>query len=125
MAAPTSGWTTSAWRDCRGGEVAGARPSYVLEAIVENQPLLTVRMGAVEPSVREWNRQLEGFLAESGVLVGRIERELQLYNVNFIRLLCPLMSARGLCEADEPLLDRRTFLYGWELYTVRRTASWE
>ena len=107
------------------GEVAGARPSYVLEAIVENQPLLTVRMGAVEPSVREWNRQLEGLLAESGVLVGRIERELQLYNVNFIRLLCPLMSARGFCEADEPLLDRRTFLYGWELYTVRRTASWE
>jgi hypothetical protein len=99
------------------GEAAGG-PLYVLEAVVENQPLLTVRMGAVESSVYEWNRMLEDFLARSAVPAGRVERRLQLFNVNFIRLLCPLMPALGFCEVDEPLVDLRRFSYGWELYGV-------
>lgn len=93
-------------------------PLFLLEAVVLNQPLLTVRSGAVEVSVREWNRMLEEFVAQSGVLAGRIERELPLHNVNFVRVFCPLMPTRGFCEVDEPLLDGRVYSYGWELYRI-------
>jgi hypothetical protein len=96
----------------------GEDPVYLLESIVGNQPLMTSRMGAIEPSVREWNRQLEEFVGESGVLEGRVERAIRLHNVNLVRLLCPLIPTRGFCEVDEPLLDLRVFTYGWELYRI-------
>jgi hypothetical protein len=99
-----------------------AGPRYVLLSVVQNQPLLTVRMGIVEPSVREWNRSLEGFLAEAGTAVWEAKDEIVLYNVNLVRLLCPLVSTRAFCEVDEPLIDRRGFSYGWVLYSIPATT---
>jgi hypothetical protein len=98
---------------------------YMLTSIVQNQPLLTVRMGVVEPSVREWNRNVEDFLAEAGTVVWEAEDELILYNVNLVRLLCPFVSTRAFCEVDEPLVDRREFSYGWVLYSISEATARE
>jgi hypothetical protein len=98
-------------------------PSYLLESIVVNQPLLTVRSGAIEVSVREWNRMLEEYVAGSGVLVTRVEREMPLNSLNFVRFLCPVLSSRGFCETDEPIIDRRVYTYGWELYRIADDAT--
>jgi hypothetical protein len=103
-------------------ETAGA-PTYLMNAIVVNQPLLTVRSGAIEVSVREWNRMLEEYVAGSAVLVKRVERETPLNGVNFVRLLCPVLSSRGFCEADEPIVDRRVYTYGWDLYRIGDDAT--
>lgn len=104
-------------------QVSGAGAAYVLESIVENQPLLTVRMGVVEPSVHEWNRSLADFLAETGELVGQVGQELPLFNVNLVRMLCPFVSTRAFCELEEPFLDRRTLSYGWALYAIGSDAE--
>lgn len=104
-------------------EIGQTEDLYLLEAVVVNQPLLTVRMGAVEPSVEEWNRTLDDLLARSGVRTGRVIRELRLLNVNFVRLLCPLMATRGFCEVDEPIIDRRVYTYGWDLYRIADDAT--
>jgi hypothetical protein len=104
---------------------AEGAPRYLLVSTVENRPLLTVRMGVVEPSVREWNRSLEDFLAEAGTVVGEAEDELGLYNVNIVRLLCPFVSTRAFCEVEEPLIDRRGFSYGWVLYSISEATVWE
>lgn len=104
--------------DDLGAQVSGVDPTYVLVSVVENQPLLTVRMGVVETSVREWNRALADFLAAHGDAAGRVEDELPLLSVNLVRLLCPLVSTRAFCEVAEPIVDRRTFSYGWELYQI-------
>jgi len=102
-------------------DVDPAESVYVITPLIENQPLLTVRMGVVEETQTDWNRKLEPYLAENaGQQTARFDQSFHLMMLNLPRLFCPLMPSRGFCTAEEPVLDLRPFSYGWEIYQLEK-----
>lgn len=94
---------------------------YIVSPYVQNQPLLTVRMGVVEISQNNWDRLLQGFLqTHSGwQAVFKPTSSFHLSDVNYPRLFCPFIKTRAFCAAAEPLVDFRQFNYGWTIYQLR------
>jgi hypothetical protein len=99
-----------------GGDV------YIVTANVLNQPLLTVRMGAVEESQRIWNESLGKFMQANPRWLSAFEtmRTIHLSDVNYPRLFCPFIKTRAFCATPAPLLDLRPFTYGWIFYKMEK-----
>jgi len=96
----------------------GFAPGRLLVAspFVQNQPLLAVRMGVVEPSQTEWNRSLTEALGSPSKAAFEWEESFQLALIDLPRLLCWGLPQRGYCTTDRSLVDTREFKYGWQIY---------
>jgi hypothetical protein len=95
---------------------------YLVTAKVQNQPLLTVRMGVIEESQDIWNKILQGFLQENPNWHSVFEttRSFRLSDVNYPRLFCPFIETRAFCATTAPFFDIRPFLYGWTIYKLEK-----
>lgn len=91
-------------------------PIAILNPIVDNQPLITVRMGVHEPTLNQWNRQLMAFMGADYRLDYERTGEFPLLRLNFPSLLCGVLPIGEYCRVKPPSLDARTFRYGWEVY---------
>ena len=91
---------------------------YIVTPFVANLPLLTVRMGVLEPSQDTWNRDLGSYLYEhpGWKQVFETDHYFHLTIIDLPRLLCPLMRGRTYCVANSPVIDNRDFSYGWRIY---------
>lgn len=91
---------------------------FVVTPVVENQPLLTVRMGVHEPTQKGWNDSLTAYLAnhagwkEFDSFLGST----RMLAVDLPRLFCAVIETRSFCATPSPLLDTRSFQYGWKIY---------
>jgi hypothetical protein len=94
---------------------------YFVSPYVQNQPLLTVRMGVVEKTQKSWDNILQEYLQgiHGWEVVAAQAASLPLTNVNYPRLFCPLIKTRSYCAAPEPLIDTRQFNYGWIIDQLR------
>ncbi len=102
------------------GEVDSTSP-YILVPYIQNQPLLTVRLGVFEPSQESWNAKMDSYLAShpDWQPVARLERHFRLSILDFPRLFCPWIKTRSFCATPAPLIDTRLFSYGWKIYRYR------
>jgi hypothetical protein len=93
---------------------------YIISPFVENQPLLTVRMGVIEATQKMWNLSLHDFLPSSpgSQVVFETIKSFQLSDVNYPRLFCSLIKTRSFCSLPVPILDLRVFSYGWQVTKV-------
>lgn len=98
-------------------------PYVVLAPSVENQPRLAVRMGVIEPTVRQWNESMLQFLGGSLEVEYETERRFRLLTVDLLRVFCPLFPAREYCHVAGPAIDRRLFSYGWTVYRLAGEAQ--
>jgi hypothetical protein len=94
--------------------------TYLVTAVVQNQPLLTVRMGVEEESQKIWNESLKKFIQSNPkrYLMNAVMRTIRLSDVNYPRLFCPLINTRSFCAIPAPLVDTRPFTYGWRIYKL-------
>jgi hypothetical protein len=91
---------------------------FILTPIIQNEPLLTVRMGVIEASLDAWRASMQAYLGADVQPSLRVERNLPLRVVDLPRLFCPFISTLNFCAAPRPIIDTRTFMYGWALYPV-------
>jgi hypothetical protein len=96
---------------------------YLLIPSIENQLLLSIRMGIYEPTLRKWNESIEDYLKAHGRLIYQDQTRFKLLNFDLPRLLCPFYSGRNFCAIGQPLIDRRVFSYGWSVYEVGMPAD--
>jgi hypothetical protein len=89
---------------------------YYLTPFVQNRPLLTVRMGVSEPDLANWISSLQNTIGETNQPVMRVEQRLKMMMVDLPRLFCPLIPGLNFCSSAYPVIDTRTFAYGWMLY---------
>lgn len=88
----------------------------VLVPELENQPLMTVRTGLIEPTQQHWNSSLLPLLSDSWQAVYQVTRSPRLLTVDYPRLLCPVIYRENYCSGVSGLVDFRTFLYQWTVY---------
>jgi len=96
------------------------KATYIVSPFVKNEPLLTVRMGVIENSQRDWDTTLHGFLQTKpgSQVVYEMTAGFQLSNVDYPRVFCPLIKTRLFCAAPAPVVDTRPFDYGWKVYKL-------
>lgn len=99
------------------------RSLLVASPFVQNQPLLAVRMGVVEPSQTEWNRSLTEALGSPSKAAFEWEESFQLALIDLPRLLCSGLPQRGYCTTERSLIDTREFNYGWQIYELPRAQG--
>lgn len=101
-------------------KISPGKQDYLITPYVHNHPLLTVRMGVIEASQNLWNQDLQTYLAtHSGwEQVFGTDQNFRLMILDLPRLLCPFMQGRDFCTARLPVLDTRTFAYGWQIYRL-------
>jgi hypothetical protein len=106
--------TFKSWRPVSTGTY------FILAPLINNQPLLTVRMGVVEATQNNWNASLQNYIAaHPGWGVSAIiEQKFGLTIIDLPRLLCPLIKSRAFCATPSPLVDLRPFTYGWTIYSI-------
>ena len=93
--------------------------NLVITPMVANQPILTVRMGVVEPTQQIWNSILENYLIlEDWQMVSSSEYKIPLVIFDFSRVFCPFLNGKNFCETQAPLLDTRRFSYGWRIFSL-------
>ncbi len=96
------------------------RPDVILIVpLVENQPLMAVRMGLYESTQKTWNQALLGQLSPDWKMGTLIHDQFNLMMVDLPRIFCPLIRTRLFCSIPSPLLDRRLFSYGWAFYQIQ------
>lgn len=96
-------------------------PCFLVSPQVHNQPLMTVRMGLVEPTQADWNSSLQTFLDQDRKwkLVDNPVRSFRMLAIDIPRLLCSFVNTRVFCATPSPLIDRRIFTYGWYIYQLQ------
>jgi hypothetical protein len=96
------------------------RALFILSPDVENQPLLTVRMGVIEATQKMWNISLHDILPSSpgSQVVFETIKSFRLSDVNYPRLFCSLIKTRSFCALPVPVVDLRVFSYGWQVTRV-------
>lgn len=105
-----------------GMEAGGRR--YVVTPLAQNLPLLRTRgPGASEEKAESWGASMHEYFGDTLKPIYRVERQFRLGIVDLPRLFCPLMPRKGYCLTDSPILDRRVFRYGWEVFEVVEAAS--
>ena len=93
--------------------------NWVITPVVKNQPILTVRMGVVEPTQEIWLSLLDNYLIlDKWKIISSSEFKFPLLIFDFSRVFCPLMQGQNFCERFAPLLDTRKFSYGWKIYSL-------
>jgi hypothetical protein len=91
---------------------------YIVSPTVQNQPLLTIRMGVFEPTQEGWNNSLWEFLGgqKKWKEETRLGRSFVMLIMDFPRLFCAFVDTRSFCSTPAPFVDMRRFQYGWIIY---------
>lgn len=93
--------------------------NLMITPVVKHQPILTVRMGVVEPTQQIWNSVLEDYLVnDDWQMISSSEYSFPLVIFDFSRVFCPLLNGQNFCERQAPLVETRTFSYGWRIYSL-------
>jgi hypothetical protein len=93
--------------------------NLIITPVVKNQPILTVRMGVIEPTQEIWLSLLDNYLIlDDWQMVSSSQYRFPMLILDFSRLFCPLLKGRIFCERAAPLLDTREFSYGWKIYEL-------
>jgi hypothetical protein len=101
---------------------------------IQNQVLLSGRLGVYEPKLQVWNGSVAGFVRAHAESAYHDRREVRGLSFDPARSACPLFAANqsGLSAAGLPvvsitrycqggaLIDRRVFSYGWDVYRLNR-----
>jgi hypothetical protein len=97
-----------------------SKPSTVLVAspYIDNNPLLTVRLGLYEDNVDQRQAILQEALRDVPEPVFITERGYPLFYIDVPSLVCWIGLASDYCEASVGLIDRRDFVYRWNLYQI-------
>lgn len=93
-----------------------AQATYFLLAKLENQPVMTVRMGLDEPSLQVWNSSVLPELSTWNQ-VYQVSENPHILTVDFPRLLCPVFKRGNYCVTGAGLLNYRQLHYQWLVYT--------
>jgi hypothetical protein len=110
----------------------GEDPSGTLVAtpVMRNRPRPVVRIAVDEWASRMWLVHASARAFAPPTLVGRPVERVPLLQVALQQVACPLLVSadvrdEALCATSRPLIDRRVFEYGWEVYAVepRRAAA--
>jgi len=93
---------------------------YIISPGVSNQPLLTVRMGLVEPSQIVWNQTLADYQNEhqGWQKIQQITANFRMFAVDLPRMFCPFIKTHSFCASSAPFIDNRVFTYDWTLYEL-------
>ncbi|HYB40602.1 MAG TPA: hypothetical protein VEL75_02470, partial [Candidatus Methylomirabilis sp.] len=108
----------------RGGK-AGA---LILHPIIRRQLAPTVRLGFAERDAPSRTAELERWSPRRPALVRQQIREVPVIDVALEAVVCPLLLAANVqdglsCGVARPVIDRRTFQYGWEVYAVEPSIT--
>jgi hypothetical protein len=102
---------------------SGLAELFVVTPLLANPPTPTVRFPLDEEGTRRGHAMLTTLLAGRGDLVYRTERHAALTELRLHGLLCPVTGSGRLgasyCPGDRGLIDRRRFLYGWQVHRRR------
>jgi hypothetical protein len=93
--------------------------SLLVSPGIENQPLLSVRLGVYELTNDELNRQMKASLGTQVKPAAIFESSFRQFNLDFLRLACPFFNQRTFCRISNPILDVRPLHYWWEIYAMR------
>lgn len=100
---------------------------FVVTPELTDQPGPTVRIALHEAGVRSDNAALSVLLPGGGALVYRAAQHVSVLELGLQRLLCPLGVGRvfdpTFCPRDRGVVFRRTFVYGWQVHRVAKTAT--
>lgn len=96
--------------------------AYVLTPVIGNQPRLTVRLGVASAQVVEWDQRLKQQLGAMQPAY-RVVDGVAMSGVDLPRLLCSITPGLDYCSSENPVVDRRRFVYGWEIYRVGSRAG--
>jgi hypothetical protein len=97
----------------------GTGHNLIITPVVKNQPILTVRMGVVEPTLEIWLSLLDNYkILDNWQVVSSSQYQFPLLIVDFSRIFCPFLKGRNFCGRTAPLLDTREFSYGWKIYEL-------
>ena len=105
--------------------------SLVISPTIENQVLLSPRLGIYEPVQVDLNEILLTNLGDGWKPVYIIEEEYRIFAIDLPRIFCPLVeklnyssvsttskavSSMGRYCSAAPLVDRQSFTYSWVVY---------
>lgn len=105
--------------------------ALIISSTVENQVLLSPRLGIYEPVQVELNEILITNLGDEWQTVHVIEEGYRIFTIDLPRIFCPLvekmiysndtnaskaLSSMGRYCSAAPLVDRQTFTYSWVVY---------
>jgi hypothetical protein len=90
---------------------------------MDNQELLTPRVGVYEAGARQWRNDLLRRFGTRLETVDSVEQRVPLVLFAPEKPLCRLVGRIGLveglpCDSERPTLNRNTFAYGWDVYRV-------
>ena len=110
-----------------GGHIAPG--TLVATPLMRHQPFPTVRLDFYESGVPEWSAKLSARLGDRATLVYREVARVPLLYVAIEEPVCPVLLAADIqdgayCGTGRPLIDRRVFEYGWEVYAVGPVRGW-
>ena len=100
---------------------ADQRPYLIATPHIANFPVLTVRLGVVDSLQEEWNASLDKYMQESGgswKQVFQTNKNFRQTSTDITRMLCPFRWSNSYCAIDRPIVDTRTFTYGWAVYAL-------
>jgi hypothetical protein len=79
--------------------------NLIITPVVKNQPILTVRMGVIEPTQEIWLSLLDNYLIlDDWQMISSSQYRFPMLIVDFSRLFCPFLKGRNFLGAA-PLLD--------------------
>jgi hypothetical protein len=110
------------------GRTENITGAFVITPIVTHQPLPSVRVAVHEYDSRAWSVALRETIARRATLVYRQVERVPLLYIALDEVVCPLLVAADVrdgvyCGSGRPVLDRRVFRYGWEVYAVEGRPS--
>jgi hypothetical protein len=109
--------------------------SLVISPTIENQVLLSPRLGIYEPVQVELNEILITNLGDEWKQVQNIEEGYRIFTIDLPRIFCPLVdnqnysdvsttskaiSSMGRYCSAAPLVDRQSFTYSWAVYIQKQ-----
>ena len=92
---------------------------FGVTAIVDNVVRQGPRIGALT-SEAEFDSWLQNFRTQGGraALLFSTQEHVRLFNLDLFQLGCFLFPDKAFCATETPLLDRRVFHYGWDVYRL-------
>jgi hypothetical protein len=97
--------------------------AFIITPILQNQPYPSVRIAMHEGGAKAWKAELHALLGDSAESVYQRVEGLPLFLVAVETTVCPLLTHANVldgvyCGVKKPVIDRRFFRYGWEVYRI-------
>jgi len=104
---------------------------FIASPYIENQVLLSNRLGVYEPNMRTWTEAIAGFVRAHSQNIYHQRRTVRVFAFDPARAICPFFAGGGgfsvgglpvesilrYCQGGS-MIDRREFLYGWDVYRL-------